>query len=152
MARILIIDDEPKMTSLICGHLEDENYRVTTTVGPAEGLELIEKHAFDLVITDLSMPRISGMVILEKALEKGDTDVIMMTAYGTVKTAVEAMKKGAADYLLKPFGLDELSLIIKKILERQRLQSLTGHYRKIIQDDKPSELIGHSPAAENLKD
>jgi len=151
MARILIIDDEPKMTSLICGHLEDENYRVTTTVDPAEGLELIEKHAFDLVITDLSMPRISGMVILEKALEKGDTDVIIITAYGTVKTAVEAMKKGASDYLLKPFALDELSLVIKKILERQKLQSLTGHYKKVIQDEKPSELVGHSPAAENLK-
>ncbi|MFZ5980427.1 MAG: sigma-54-dependent transcriptional regulator [Candidatus Zixiibacteriota bacterium] len=151
MSRILVVDDEPKMTSLICGHLEDENYQVTTTTNPAEGLELIEKHSFDLVITDLSMPQISGMVILEKALEKGDTDVIMMTAYGTVETAVEAMKKGAADYLLKPFALDELSIIIKKILERQKLQSLTGHYKKIILDEKPSELIGRSAASENLR-
>ena len=101
MANILVIDDEPKMTSLICGCLEDAGHQVTTTIDPVEGLELIANHSYDIVITDLSMPRVSGMEILEKALEKEGTEVIMMTAYGSVDTAVEAMKKGAADYLSK---------------------------------------------------
>ncbi|MFQ5453962.1 MAG: sigma-54-dependent transcriptional regulator, partial [Candidatus Zixiibacteriota bacterium] len=123
MANILIVDDEPKMTSLICGHLEDAGYSVLTTTKPAEALELIEKHSFDIIVTDLSMPDISGMTVLEKALEKKGTEVIMMTAYGTVETAVEAMKKGAADYLLKPFSLDELELQVKKLIEQQKIAS-----------------------------
>ncbi|MBN1212303.1 MAG: sigma-54-dependent Fis family transcriptional regulator [candidate division Zixibacteria bacterium] len=151
MANILVVDDEPKMTSLVCGHLEDEGHRVTTTVDPSEALELIIRHSFDIVITDLSMPKISGMVILEKALEKEGTGVIMMTAYGTVETAVLAMKKGAADYLLKPFSLEELSLTVGKITERQKLASLAGHYAQVIRDEKVSELIGSSPALEKVK-
>jgi len=150
MANILVVDDEPKMTSLVCGHLEDEGHKVTTTVDPSKALELIEKHSFDIVITDLSMPKISGMEILEKALEKG-TEVIMMTAYGTVETAVQAMKKGAADYLLKPFALEELSLLIGKITEKQKLASLAGHYEQVIRDEKASELIGSSPATEKVR-
>ena len=64
MANILVVDDEPKMTSLICGHLEDAGHRVTTTTKPVEALKLIGEHSFDIVITDLSMPEISGMDIL----------------------------------------------------------------------------------------
>ena len=124
MARILVIDDEPKMTSLVCGELEDAGHAVTTSTKPADALALIDKHSFDVVITDLSMPEISGMNILDKALEKPGTDVIIMTAYGTVESAVSAMKKGAADYLLKPFSLDEMRLIVEKLVERQRLASL----------------------------
>ena len=150
MAHILVVDDEPKMTSLVCGHLEDAGHKVATTVDPSEALELISKHSFDIVITDLSMPKVSGMEILEKALEKG-IEVIMMTAYGTVETAVQAMKKGAADYLLKPFALEELSLLIGKITEKQKLVSLAGHYAQVIREEKASELIGSSPATEKVR-
>ena len=71
MANILAVDDEPKMTSLICGTLEDEGHRVTTTTDPKEVLALIDQHSFDLVITDLAMPRVSGMEVLDKALARG---------------------------------------------------------------------------------
>ncbi|RME20557.1 MAG: response regulator, partial [Candidatus Zixiibacteriota bacterium] len=91
MAAILVVDDEPKMTSLVCGELEDAGHQVTTTTDPREALALLDKHAYDVVITDLSMPEVGGMEVLDKALEKPGTDVIMMTAYGTVETAVEAM-------------------------------------------------------------
>ncbi|MDD5426777.1 MAG: sigma-54 dependent transcriptional regulator [candidate division Zixibacteria bacterium] len=151
MARILVVDDEPKMTSLICGHLEDEGHRVLTTTSPEEALGLLEKHAFDVVVTDLSMPRISGMEILRKALEKEGTEVVMMTAYGTVETAVEAMKRGAVDYLLKPFALEELSIVINKVIEKQKVTALAGHYEQVLKEASTSDFIGSSPAAQKVK-
>jgi DNA-binding NtrC family response regulator len=149
MARILVVDDEPKMTSLIYGHLEDAGHQVTTTVRPTEALTLLEQHSFDVVVTDLSMPEISGMMVLEKALEKPGTEVIMMTAFGTVETAVSAMKKGAADYLLKPFSLDELSLTVKKLVAQQKLTSLVGHYQEK-ETAHGVDLIGSSPATRQI--
>jgi DNA-binding NtrC family response regulator len=152
MANILVVDDEPKMTSLICGALEDAGHKVTTTTKPHEALRLIDKHSFDIVITDLSMPEISGMTILEKALQKEGTEVIMMTAYGTAETAVQAMKKGAADYLLKPFPLDELEILVNKLVEKQRLKSLSGHYQQIIKESVYDTFIGSSTAAQTVKE
>ncbi|MEW6050546.1 MAG: sigma-54 dependent transcriptional regulator [Candidatus Zixiibacteriota bacterium] len=151
MARILVVDDEPKMTSLICGTLEDSGHTVTTTTKPAEALTLLAKHAFDIVITDLSMPEISGMVVLEKALEKEGTEVVMMTAYGTVESAVSAMKKGAADYLLKPFSLDELTLLVKKLVDQQKQRSLSDHFRQVAAAGFADRFIGTSPAAVNVR-
>jgi len=151
MARVLVVDDEPKMTSLICGTLEDEGHQVATTIDPAEALELIEKHSFDLVITDLSMPEISGMKVLEKALTKGDCAVVMMTAFATAETAVEAMKKGAADYLIKPFALDELVILVKKLTEQRKLVSLADHFQEVERADQPRGMIGSSPAMEKIR-
>ena len=151
MANILVVDDEPKMTSLICGHLEDGGHIVQTTVKPAEALGLIKKHSFDVVITDLSMPEISGMTVLEEALKKEGTEVIMMTAYGSVETAVEAMKKGASDYLLKPFSLDELSMAVKRLVEKQKLSSLKDHYEEVIDQSAYSDFIGDSSASSKVK-
>lgn len=150
MANILVVDDEPKMTALICGQLEDAGHQVTTCTDPRQALELIDKHSYDIVITDLSMPEISGMTILDEALRKEGTEVLMMTAYGTAETAVEAMKKGAADYLLKPFGLDELELIVTKIAEKQKQAALVDHYRTQ-EAAATAQFIGHSEAAERVK-
>ncbi len=152
MANILVVDDEPKMTSLICGHLEDSGHNVITTVKPTEALELLKKHAFDIVITDLSMPEISGMTVMEEALKKEGTDVIMMTAYGSVESAVDAMKKGAADYLLKPFPLDELGLAVDKLVEKQKLTSLTVHYKEVIDQTTYTDFIGDSPVSMRVKE
>lgn len=151
MANILVVDDEPKMTSLICGHLEDAGHSVQTSVKPAEALEMIKKHSYDVVITDLSMPEISGMDVLEEALRKEGTGVIMMTAYGSVETAVEAMKKGAADYLLKPFSLEELSLAVNRLVKTQKLASLSTHYKEVIDQTAYAEFIGDSQASRSVK-
>ncbi len=151
MARILVVDDEPKMTSLVCGELEDAGHAVTTTTKPSDALTLLERHSFDIVITDLSMPEVSGMVVLEKALEKPGTEVVMMTAFGTVETAVAAMKKGAADYLLKPFSLDELTITVGKLVEKQRLTSLATHFQEEARIEMADTLIGSSPAAEKVR-
>ncbi len=152
MANILVVDDEPKMTSLVCGQLEDAGHTVMTSTRPSEALQLIDKHSFDIVITDLSMPDVSGMTILEKALEKEGTEVIMMTAYGTVESAVAAMKKGAADYLIKPFPLDELEILVKRLVEKQKLTSLSGHYETVIADTAYSDFIGNAPATREIKE
>ena len=152
MANILVVDDEPKMTSLICGCLEDSGHKVMTTVKPAEALKLLKEHSFDIVITDLSMPEISGMTVLEKALERGGAEVILMTAYGTVETAVEALKKGATDYLLKPFPLAELKLVVDKIVEKQKLTSLSNHYREVADQSAFTDFIGNSPATLKVKE
>jgi len=151
MARILVVDDEPKMTSLICGTLEDEGHQVTTTVDPAEALDLIDQHSYDIIITDLSMPEISGMQVLDRALARGDCAVIMMTAYASAETAVEAMKKGAADYLIKPFALDELVIQVKKLTEQQKLGSLAAHYQEAAHGDQPKKMIGSSPATAKVR-
>ena len=145
MASILVVDDEPKMTSLICGHLEEEGHTVATTTKPAEALDLLSAHAYDVVITDLAMPDVSGMTILEKALERKGTDVIMMTAYGTAQSAVEAMKKGAADYLLKPFSLDELSLLVTNLTANQRERSIRSHFQQQAESGY-GRMIGRSAA------
>ncbi|MFQ5500498.1 MAG: sigma-54-dependent transcriptional regulator [Candidatus Zixiibacteriota bacterium] len=151
MAHILVVDDEPKMTSLICGCLEDAGHKVHTTVKPAEAIDLIGKHSFDLVITDLSMPEISGMEVLDRALEKDGTEVVMMTAYGSAETAVEAMKKGAADYLLKPFSLDELELLVGKLVKKQRQESLASHYKQLADKADGIDMIGKSAAMESIQ-
>ncbi len=151
MANILVVDDEPRMTALICGQLEDAGHQVTTCTDPRRALELIEKHSFDIVITDLSMPEVSGMAILEQAMAKESTEVLMMTAYGTAETAVEAMKKGAADYLLKPFALDELELIVAKIALKQKQSALVDHYRRQ-EAAEATEFIGQSSAAKRVRE
>lgn len=151
MARILVVDDEPRMTALVCGELEDAGHQVTTTTRGTEAALLIDKHAWDLVITDLAIPDLSGMEVLKKALEKEGTDVIMMTAHGSVATAVEAMKAGAADYLLKPFSLEELVLQVRKLTGQQKLKSLKQHYEERATSAIGTDIIGQSPAALRMK-
>lgn len=150
MPKILVVDDEPKMTSLICGHLEDAGFDVETMIEPKKALEMIAKNGYDIVITDLSMPEISGMEILEKAVEAG-SDVIMMTAFGSIDTAVNAMKKGASDYILKPFSLEELELVVTKIIKNQKKDSLIKHYEKVASETVAHEFIGNSRAANSVK-
>jgi DNA-binding NtrC family response regulator len=152
MARILVVDDEPKMTSLICGTLEDAGHRVTTTTDPAEALNLINQHAYDIVITDLSMPGISGMEIMQTALSKGGSEVIMMTAYGTAETAVKALKAGAADYLLKPFSFDELEHLVARLAQKQKLTSLAEHYEQELRAQAVATFIGQSAAAQRVRE
>ncbi|MEA1980458.1 MAG: sigma 54-interacting transcriptional regulator, partial [candidate division Zixibacteria bacterium] len=151
MANILVVDDEPKMTSLVCGQLEDANHTVTTSTNPKEALQLIEKHSYDIIITDLSMPEISGMDILDKGLLKEGTEIIIMTAFGSVENAVKAMKKGAADYLIKPFSLEELEILVEKLVKKQKNESLKEHYKSIISDNSYSKFIGSSQTTVKIK-
>ncbi len=123
MPTILIVEDEPKMLRLLEMNLAEEGYKVRAAADAEAGLKLFREHRVDVVVTDLKLPGMSGLEFLE-AVKRADSriPVIVMTAYGTVQTAVEAMKAGASDYILKPFSLEELKLIVGKELDVRRLR------------------------------
>ncbi|MBI4052346.1 MAG: sigma-54-dependent Fis family transcriptional regulator [Elusimicrobia bacterium] len=120
--KILVIDDEPGMCRLLKTVLEDARYGVSSFEKPAEALKTMEGDSFDLVITDIRMPRVNGMEVL-KAVKTASPQipVILITAHGTIDSAVQAMKLGASDYLTKPFKNDEIKFVVQNILEKQRL-------------------------------
>ncbi len=149
---ILVIDDERKMTVLIKNALEDERFTVTETNSSELALELIDKHSFDIIITDLSMPKVTGIDILEKAKEKGDSEVILMTAFGSVESAVQAMKNGAADYIQKPFPMDELVLLCQRLAEKQALSGLSDLLANDLKNITSDKFIGKSDAAVKMLD
>jgi len=123
MEKILIIDDEKSIVDLLSVVFKKEGYKVETSLSSSKALELIDREDFDLVLTDIKLPQKSGMEILKYIREeKPDIPVIMITAYGTIKQAVEALKKGALDYVVKPFDVEELKIIVAQGLEKRRLK------------------------------
>ncbi|MDT8317057.1 MAG: sigma-54 dependent transcriptional regulator [bacterium] len=117
MKTILVVDDEKNYLLVLSALLSEEGYEVMTTQEPEEALRIIEEDAPALLITDMKMPRMTGMELLKKARAiRPDLQVIIMTAFGTVETAVEAMKHGAYHYILKPFHNDEIKLMAKRAL------------------------------------
>jgi DNA-binding NtrC family response regulator len=118
MPRILIVDDEPTILNLLNKILTGQGYNTTPASNGEKALQLLQTESFDLLISDINMTPINGMELLRKAAQTWpDMGVIMLTAYGTVATAVEAMKEGAFDYITKPFKLDELVLTVQRALE-----------------------------------
>ncbi|MBA4392811.1 MAG: response regulator [Desulfobacca sp.] len=122
--RILIVDDEIDMLELLELIITDRtDYEVTTTNNPLEVPELLKKASYDLVITDLRMPDIDGIELIEMVKQIDDQIPFMIiTAYGTIESAVEAMRKGAFDYLTKPFRQEQVLLTIEKVMKWRRLQ------------------------------
>jgi len=120
--KILIVEDERSMREVLKILLEGENYEVICATDGLEGLSYIDKDIFDLVITDIKMPKVDGFEVLTKVKDiSPSTLVIMITAFGTTEAAIQAMELGAYDYINKPFKIDEIRLIIKKALEKKRL-------------------------------
>lgn len=121
--KILVIDDEPNMRHVLSVILKKTGYTVTTAADGKNGLALFEEGDFDAVLCDIRMPEMDGIDFLKAAIgRKADAVVIMMSAYGTVDTAVEAMKMGAADYISKPFKPDEILVKLKQTEERIQLR------------------------------
>jgi DNA-binding NtrC family response regulator len=123
-ARVLVVDDERDICRALEFLLLSEGYEVSSALDAQQALELFNKKAYDLVITDLRMPRSDGIELLQqlKALSP-ETPVVIMTAYASVESAVEAMKKGAADYIVKPFINEEIKLTVRRLLEQSRLRA-----------------------------
>jgi len=120
--KVLVVDDEPDICKALAFLLNREGYSVTTSNSGEQALAKIKEEHFDVVLTDLKMGQIDGMGVLEKVRETApDTAVVMMTAFASVESAIEAIKKGAADYIVKPFHNEEIKLTIKRILEQKRL-------------------------------
>ena len=118
--KIFIVDDELVMRKSLSGWLERDGYEVDTAESGEEAIEKLKKTRFDLLLVDIKMEGISGLDVLKHVMENDpDVAVVMITAYGSISTAIEAMKNGAHDYLLKPFDPDELGVLIEKIVEQQ---------------------------------
>jgi DNA-binding NtrC family response regulator len=152
MANILVVDDESKMTYLVENALSEAGFSVTAVNSSAEAVKLIEAHSYDIIITDLTMPKISGLDILEKAKQKGDSEVVLMTAFGTVETAVEAMKKGATDYIMKPFPMDELVIICRRLEQKLKLHGLSSLLARDLKNALYDKFIGQSTATKKMLD
>ena len=121
--RLLIIDDEENMRHMLTAMLKNFGYTVEAAADGRKGLSVMDEADFDFVLCDIKMPNMDGMAFLEEARKrKGETTIIMMSAYGSIETAVAAMKNGAYDYISKPFKADEVQMTLKKAEERERLK------------------------------
>ncbi len=151
MARILIIDDEKAIRSTLKEILEYENYQIDEAKDGEEGLQLLQKNVYDVVLCDIKMPKIDGMEVLEKAKEENlDGQFIMITAHGTIETAVEATKKGAFDFIQKPLDLNRLLITIRNATDKTNLVTETKVLKQKV--SKSNEIIGDSPAIQTVKD
>jgi nitrogen regulation protein NR(I) len=121
--QVLIVDDEPNLRKILSHQLSRDGYDVLTAEDGEQGLALLKEHHIDLVITDLKMPKVDGMTLLKKALEEEpELPVVLVTAHGTIDTAVEALKTGAFDFVTKPFDKDEVRQIVAKALKTRELR------------------------------
>jgi len=150
MPTILVIEDEEKYRRVIGLHLSSTGYEVKATGTAEEGLKLAG--SVDLVLTDLKLPGMDGLALLEKLHDEDKhTPVIVMSAFGTVENAVEAMKKGAVDFLPKPFSLDHLTVVVEKALEVRKLRDENRELREALgQRYQFENIIGHSAPMQEI--
>lgn len=150
-ARILIVDDERIKRSILEDELKAGGYDVATAENPLDAEPKMAKAVFDVIVTDLRMPGQDGLSFLRQVKQRQpDQQVIVMTAYGTVETAVEAMKLGAFDYLLKPFATEELLLKLDRLLQYRRLASENEGLRQQLAVQGPSRIVGQSESIRRL--
>lgn len=128
--RIIVVDDDRSLADMLVEHLSRLGYRAVATYGGEEGLSCFKEGDFQMVITDLKMPGMDGMELMKevKAIDK-DAVVLVVTGYGTIEKAVEAIKLGAYDFISKPFDLNSLDVIIPRALERHTLSRRLGIFR-----------------------
>ena len=153
-ARILVVDDEEGMRDFLSILLQKEGYMVKTAKSGEEALFILEQERFDLVITDLRMPKITGLDVLHRIKEKDpEIGVVMITAYASTETAVDAMKGGAFDYIAKPFDVEEMKEVVKEALKR-RLREEMDRTLGLQKRTRTSfgDIIGTSPAMQKIFD
>ena len=120
--KVLIIDDEKNIRMTIKSCLDESTYQVDVAVNGEEGYDKLKNETYDLALLDIKMPGISGLELLKKMRDNQiKTDVVMMTAYGTIERAVEAMKLGAIDFMSKPFSPDEIRKVVETVIHRRTL-------------------------------
>ena len=145
--RILVVEDEEIVRNLLYDTLSKMGYKVKTALDGQDAISQIEKEPFEMVITDLKMPGMDGLELLQR-IQKINPDicVLIITAYSTVESAVSAMKLGAYDYICKPFELEEMKVIIEKAVERQRLlqeSRMVKHYKHLSITDGLTKVYNH---------
>ncbi len=130
---ILVLDDEDNMRHMLSIMLNRQGYHVDSAADGAEGLRCLNDNVYDFILCDIHMPEMDGKTFLVHALEQHVTaPIIMMSAYGSVETAIECMKLGAYDFISKPFKKDEIIMVLKKAEERERLKEENSHLREIV--------------------
>lgn len=150
MAKILIIDDEKAIRRSIREILEFEKHQVEEAEDGQMGLNMALKTPYDVILCDIKMPKLDGVELLSKMIDSGtDTALIMMSGHGTIETAVEAVKKGAYDYLAKPIDLNRLLVAIRNALEKNTLVTETKSLKKKVA--RHSEMIGNSAGIQQIK-
>jgi len=153
--RLLIIDDEANMRHMLSTVLKKAGYQVETAADGAKGLEMIQQSPYDFILCDIKMPIMDGMEFLKMSRDRlGAATVIMMSAYGSIDTAIDAMKSGAYDYISKPFKTDEVYLTLKKAEERERLKAenrlLKARIQKIEGDYSFGKMVAKSKAMQSV--
>ena len=145
--RVIVIDDEVNAAAALETLLKEDGYEVSRAHDARSGLQLLEKEEPDVVLTDLRMPGMDGIELLTRIKQiRPEIMVILMTAYGTVKTAVKAMKLGAEDYLGKPIDVEELEVVLEKVLEKKSLLAETRGLRERLEHKyRFDNLVGESP-------
>jgi two-component system response regulator PilR (NtrC family) len=146
--RVLVVDDEPSMRELLAIVLAREGYDVTLAESGAAALAALERGEPDLVISDIRMPDLDGVEVLRAARgQDADVPVVMMTAFASAETAVEALRLGAADYLTKPFDIDELKIVVRNAVERRRLRRENLELKRVLKTThRFGDIIGRSDA------
>ncbi|HMO37883.1 MAG TPA: sigma-54 dependent transcriptional regulator [Saprospiraceae bacterium] len=153
MAKILITDDEGSIRRTLREILEFEKYEVTEAADGLDCLAKVKKTTYDVILLDIKMPKMDGMETLEKLQELApDTPVIMISGHGTIDTAVEAVKKGAFDFIAKPPDLNRLLITIRNALDKSNLVVETKVLRQKISKAKVQEIIGNSEGIRQIKD
>jgi DNA-binding NtrC family response regulator len=151
MAAILVIDDEKSIRNTLQEVLEYENHKVELATNGAEAIELFSNGSYDIVLCDIKMPGMDGIEVLEKLHEKAhDVPIIMISGHGNIDTAVEAIKKGAYDFIEKPLDLNRLLVTMRNAMERNDLVSETKVLKRRI--SKTYDIVGESPAIHKVKE
>jgi two-component system nitrogen regulation response regulator NtrX len=151
MSKILIIEDDSKIRTILKEILEEKDHEVDEAADGQEGLKKIEAGAYDLCLCDIKMPKMDGLEVLEKAKEGGSTtNFIIISAHGTIDIAVEAVKKGAFDFLQKPFDLGRLEITLRNALDKNTLIKETKTLKKKI--SRKHEMVGESITISEVKE
>lgn len=148
---ILVVDDEKSMREILQIFLKNEGYHVSAATNGETAIEAVKKDIFDLIITDMKMPKVGGLELLRTVKQiTPHTLVVLITAFGTTDSAVEAMKHGAYDYIQKPFQMDNIRLVVKNALEKHKLQKDVSILREQLKTPSLENIIGKSTSMQSL--
>ncbi len=152
LGRILVVDDEVNARTALAELLRDEGYEVETAADAFKALGKLDAFTPDVVVTDLKMPGMDGIELVKKVRAQDEPPaVVVMTAFGAVHSAVDAMRAGAADYLTKPINFEELLVILTRVLDHQKLRAEAARMRRRLSERTAREnIVGSSPPMQHV--